>query len=249
MAELEGATDLPVRAIGIHDLGESFNPTMYTGRASTWLREDPNNRPWRDWRVPIASRPAQQVEWRDVIILDSNNEFFAVQNLSNESLDNGANRTKLKNAILAAATITDTDIDGLPDRWEFDTFGDISKGANTRTDAGGLPALLAYAFSQSPGDFLASRNPAVRVFRDVADDPYLQLEFRRRLAGEDERLEYRVEVSDDGETWREAIVEFTEVDTLNPWDGTGTEIVTLRSADPIPSALFRFARVAVEVPL
>jgi hypothetical protein len=188
------------------------------------------------------------VRWKDVSILDANNEFVAVQNLDQESLSSGPNRTRLKNAIQAAATITDTDIDGIPDRWEFDHFGNISSGPNTPVPGSGLPALVAYAFSQPPGAYDPARNPKI-TFHTTGGDIYPQLEFRRRLGGESERLEYRVEISDDGQTWRDAGADLTETSAVNPWDGTGTEIVKLRARSPLPKASFRFARVAVDVPL
>ena len=248
IAELEGLTDLPVQVLGIHPNGDSgFDPRMFNPHPSSWMREDAENQPWLTWRVPIASRPAQDVRWKDVMILDENNEFVAVQNLDQESLNSGANRTKLKQAIQSAATITDTDIDDLPDSWELNHLGGIGSGQDTPVPGSGLPALLAYAFSQPPGDYDSERNPKI-TFHENGAGVFPQVEYRRRLGGEGERLEYRVEISDDGSSWRGAGGELAEVSATNPWDGSGTEIVTLRSQSIIGNS-FRFARIVVEVPL
>ena len=242
-------TDLQVRVIGIHDLGQQFNPAMYVRRKATWLREDASNRPWLDWRVPVASRPAQEVRWRDVIILDENNEFVAVQNLSNEPLDNGPGRTLLKNVIRSTATINDTDIDGLPDRWEFQHFAGVLTAPDELTDSG-LPALLAYAFGNDPLRFEPSLRPRVRMV-ESGGERYLELVFRRLLGGEGERLQYAVETfSDDGGVWRTSPPsQWLEVGSVEPWDGTATEIVTLRAIDPITSARRQLARIRVTSPL
>lgn len=222
---------------------------MFSPHGNTWLREDAENQPWLTWRIPIGSRPGQEVVWKDVVILDSNNEFFAVQNLDQESLSSGPNRTKLKNAIQSVATITDTDIDGVPDGWELNYFSMVTAAnAADPVGEGALPLLLAYAFSQPPGGYDPARNPQLS-FETVGGDVFVQLQYRRRLGGESERLEYRVEISDDSMSWRGAGAELVEVSAENPWDGSGTEVVTLRSADPLGAASFRFARVAVEVPL
>lgn len=222
---------------------------MYTPRTLTWLREDADNRPWIEWSVPIASRPAQEVRWRDVIILDQNNEFVAVQNLDDSPLTFGDGRTLLTNVIRQAATINDTDIDGLPDQWEFDQFGDIATDGEDTTDSG-LPALLAYAFSASTESFSIGSAVSFGIFED-AGDRYFELNFRRRLGGEGERLDYLVEVSSDGgSNWAAPSTPWQEASATNLWDGTGTEMVTMRSTEPIAAGNDSLlARVRIEVPL
>ncbi|MCB1098617.1 MAG: hypothetical protein KDN22_23800 [Verrucomicrobiae bacterium] len=218
---------------------------MYTGRKSSWLREDEANRPWQTWRVPVSSRPAQEVQWRDVVILDENNEFYAVQNLTEETLSNGANRDKLKSILLAAATISDTDIDGIPDRWEFQHLGGINNGAATRLSTG-QTALVAYATSQPPSDFRPERNVLVSVVTQ-ADGRFLEMQFRRRLGGEGQRLIYQPQLSTDGETWSSDPDNWSEISATNPWDGSGTEIVRIRTTAPESTPLL-LGRIKVESP-
>jgi hypothetical protein len=237
---------LPVKVIGIHDLGESTNPRIYTGRKSSWLREDAANRPWQTWRVPVSSRPAQEVQWRDAVILDENNEFYAVQNLTEETLSNGDDRAKLKSILLAAATITDTDIDGIPDRWEFQNLGGVDNGATARLSTG-QTALVAYATSQSPIDFRRERNVLVSVIKE-GNQRYLEMEYRRRLGGEGKRLVYQPQLSTDGEPWTSDSESWSEISAINPWDGSGTEIVRVRTPAP-ESASMMLGRIKVESPL
>ena len=196
--------------------------------------------------MPIGSRPAQQVRWRDVIILDENNNFFAVQNLSDESLSRGENRAKLKNAILAAATLSDTDIDGIPDRWEFQNFWGIDSGATTMT-ASGNTALVTYALSQSAVQYVANQNPVASLV-ELEGKRYLNFEFRRRLAGEGERLVYQPQLSTDGVKWSSDPGIWEELSAVHPWDGSGTEVVTVRTEIAVDASLV-MARLQVEAPL
>lgn len=212
---------------------------MFRDRHLSWLREDAANQPWRDWRVPIASRHDQRIQWRDVIVVDQNNEFVAVQNLTFESLNNSANRTRLTNVIRAAATINDTDIDGLPDAWEQATVGSIAASASTVLPSG-TPALVAYA--------LGLGSPAAGAV-EIAGENHHTITFRRRLGLESERLVYEPEFSTDGaRTWN-STTGWVEHQTTNPFDGTGTEIVTIRSTHPTaPDQDTLIARIRVTAP-
>jgi hypothetical protein len=223
---LRDQTDLPVEIIGIHDLGQTTSATMYTGRQLSWVRENAQFRPWQTWRVPVASRPAQQIVWRDLVILDENNEFYAVQSLTDESLTVPANRQALTNVLKAAASITDVDIDGLPDKWEIATYGSIEAEPDQLTPQG-QPNLLAYAFGYPTTGSAELLDPKFEIV--IADGkPCLQWRFRRRLglAGRD-LIEYRPERAADLRAWDDA--GWTEASRFNPWDGSGTEIVELRS--------------------
>jgi hypothetical protein len=233
---------------GIHDFnGGPYSENMFRSRKLSWLRENQTFQPWKTWHVPIASRTRQQVVYRDAIILDGNGEFFAVQNLSDESLSSGGNRIKFANTLLSAATITDTDIDGLPDRWEFDHFGSIEANAETAV-AGGTSALIAYAFSQDPMRYTPSQAPVVSLARQ-GDLHFLQLRYRRRLGGEGERIQYTPELSTDGIRWTAEPSDWEEVGRENPWDGSGTEVVTLRLLRSIEGTNTILARLRVESPL
>ncbi|MFN0125313.1 MAG: hypothetical protein ACKV19_01345 [Verrucomicrobiales bacterium] len=228
--------------IGIHDLGQTTSPTMYTGRQLSWLRENAQFRPWQTWRVPVASRPTQRVVWRDLVILDENNEFYAVQSLTAESLTIAANRLALTNVLKAAASVTDVDVDGLPDKWEIATYGSIEAEPN-QLAPNGQPNLLAYALGYPTTGAPESLDPKLEIV--IADSkPCLQWRFRRRLGlvGR-ELIEYRPERTADFLTWDNT--GWTEVSRFNPWDGTGTEIVELRSPIGVGSPDFGFSRLRV----
>ena len=53
---------------------------------------------------------------RDVFILDSRNQVYAVFNLTQHDLADPQNREQIKSLFLDAARIVDTDHDGLPER-------------------------------------------------------------------------------------------------------------------------------------
>lgn len=206
---------------------------MFRNRHLSWLREDRIHQPWRDWRIPVASRPAQRIQWRDVVVIDQNNEFVAVQNLTSESLNNPANRSRLTNVIRAAATINDTDIDGLPDAWEQNAIGSIAAAANTALPSG-APALVAYALGLGTDRPTPLRYPKT-TFVQFQGSRHLAVTFRRRLGLESQRLVYQPEKSTDGgRTWSSAAGAWVEHTTTEPYDGSGTEILTLRSAQPVP---------------
>jgi hypothetical protein len=231
-----------VEIIGIHDLGQTTSPSMYTGRQLSWLRETAQFQPWQTWRVPIASRPTQRVAWRDLVILDENNEFYAVQSLTDESLTIPANRLALTNVLKAAAGVTDVDVDGLPDKWEITTYGSIGADPN-QLASNGQPNLLAYAFGYPSTGATESLEPKFEIV--IADGkPSLQWRFRHRLGlvGR-ELIEYRPERSADFLTWDRA--GWTEVSRFNPWDGTGTEIVEWRSPIGAGSPDLGFSRLRV----
>ncbi len=243
--ELQSITDIPIVITGIHLLNGPTDSEMYDGKSLSWMRETATIRPWQTWRIPIASRPAQEIRWRDVVILDENNAFYAVQNLTESPITDSTNRTRLRNTLRAAATIVDSDGDGMNDRWEFSELGSITPGHMTPT-ASGLPALLAYSFALPRGHFNAAMMPATSI-QSHAGMNYLQLTYRRRLGGEGERLGYFPQVSNNFTTWRHQLSDWTETSRSIPYDGSGTEIVTVRRTSPISSGQ-EFVRLQVGEP-
>lgn len=244
--ELQTTTDLPVVIAGIHLFEGPTNPAMYTGKSLSWVRETATVRPWQSWRVPIASRPAREIRWRDVIILDENNAFYAVQNLTDSPITDPLNRTRLKNTLRAAATIVDSDSDGINDRWEFAEFGSITPDSSTPTPSG-LPALAAYAFGLPRGEFHAALIPSAGL-QVIGGKNYLQFSFRRRLGGEGTRLGYLPQTSTNFTKWTHLPAEWIQTGVSNPYDGSGTEIVTVRRTAPIAEGR-EFVRLNIGEPL
>ena len=87
----------PVQIIGVNGHGYE---TMYNapgafcdGRDLPFLEEGPNDGVWVAWGV----------NYRDVVVVDENNEVVAVYNLTGNSLGNASNYQALKNILLGAA--------------------------------------------------------------------------------------------------------------------------------------------------
>ncbi len=235
---LKGTTDLPVVISGIHLLGASQNTSMFTGKKLSWMRETATFRPWQNWRVPISSRPGQEIRWRDIVILDENNKFIAVQNLTDNPITDPANYTRLRNTLIAASSIADSDVDGIPDRWELDqTAGPSTPGSlipiGTQIPTpSGVAGLLAYAFSMPLTENGSAFLPSVSLARVEGQD-HLQLQYRRRLGLEGERLGYLPECSGNGESWSHAPADWIQTGVTTPFDGSGTEIITVRRTSPV----------------
>jgi hypothetical protein len=244
---LTGTTSLPFEVAGVQEFGQAPDQRMVEGKTLTWVREDAGNRPTTDWRVPVPSRPQQEVQYRDAIILDENNEFAAVQNLTDLPLTIAANRAAFTALLQQVAASDDGDADGLPDGWEADVFGDLAAGPDTACPSG-APALLAYAFGQDP-QRLTAGDAAVQSV-GVAPGPggfHLALTFRARLGLAGGELAYAPAVSSDGQSWSADPAGWVEVGRTDPYDGTGCELVTVRTAEPVPAGggAVRLARVEV----
>ena len=88
------APPTPVRLLGVNAAGEeSGNAAMCSGRTLPWLQDTPQQNVWGSWRV----------EWRDVVVLDANNNVILIYNLTAHDLGNPANYSELRDALLAAA--------------------------------------------------------------------------------------------------------------------------------------------------
>jgi hypothetical protein len=79
--------------VGINEAGkESGNEGFTEGRDLPWLQDSIGTDVWGLW----------EVDYRDVIILDSDNQFYAVYNLSRNDLNVEANYQTLMALILEA---------------------------------------------------------------------------------------------------------------------------------------------------
>jgi hypothetical protein len=92
--------DLKINVLGINQVGhESGNTQATTDRIIPWLQdEDKNNDGNSD--VWLNSFPSQ---YRDVVILDANNEQIDVYNLTTHTLANADNYATMKQKLIAAA--------------------------------------------------------------------------------------------------------------------------------------------------
>jgi hypothetical protein len=88
-------SQLAIHCLGVNLIGsESGNDGMCVGRIQPWLQDNATQRVWEDkW----------QVNYRDVVILDSENRRFAIFNCTAYDLSITSNYDSLKSLLLAAA--------------------------------------------------------------------------------------------------------------------------------------------------
>ncbi len=208
---------------------------MYNGRRSPWVRETAAVQPFLTWTLPVAGHTA--VEWRDAVIVNAAGEFAGLQSLTDDSLAVAANATRLSNALRAAASRSDkdTDLDGLPDDWELTQLGTVAHTGAADPMGAGRSLFSSYA-QGLPVRYAAQQGPLIsRVM--VGSVPYFQMEFRRRLGLEGvtgtlpARLTYTPQVHANG-VWSNAA--WVPISDTDPWDGTGTRKIVMRS--PVPAA-------------
>lgn len=183
---------------------------------------------------------------RDVVILDPvNAQPVAAFNLQAHDLAEEANRNDLKALLRSAAELKDEDEDGLCDFWEDAQFGgDRSSGPADNPDRDGAINLLEYAHGSDPGD-AASQPQLPSGLTANGESRHLFLTFRQRL-GAAGGLQYIVEAGDTLDAWAGGPTKVVEVSRVNPYDGTGTEIVTVRTVQALSTR--EFLRVQCTLP-
>ena len=88
------ATPVPIRFLGVNEAGlESGNPEICNGRTLAWLQDVPSVKAWDLWHVTF----------RDVVVLDQNNQVAFIYNLSTYDLADSANYAELKRRVLETA--------------------------------------------------------------------------------------------------------------------------------------------------
>ncbi|MBK6517440.1 MAG: hypothetical protein IPM79_10550 [Polyangiaceae bacterium] len=89
------AAGLDVVIFGVNGVGhESGNANVTLGRDLGWLQETAEEPVWTDWAIT----------YRDVVILDENNEVVAIYNLTQHNLADSTNYAELYGLFEAAAT-------------------------------------------------------------------------------------------------------------------------------------------------
>jgi hypothetical protein len=93
--ELDGlSTQVQIQILGVNETGqESGNASVTTGRTLPWLQDTASENVWASW----------QVTWRDVIVLDAQNHFVAVFNLTAHDLSNPTEYAALKTLLIDTA--------------------------------------------------------------------------------------------------------------------------------------------------
>lgn len=87
--------DLRVRILGCNVIGDEANtPSMVSGRSLPWLQDTPPEAVW-----DLKWRPV----WRDVVMLDENNNYVGTYNLTSHNLAERPNYEALLNRLLTLA--------------------------------------------------------------------------------------------------------------------------------------------------
>ncbi len=87
-------TQVDIQILGVNETGqESGNASITAGRSLPWLQDTATENVWASW----------QVAWRDVIVLDAQNHFVAVFNLTAHDLSNPAEYSALKTLLVDTA--------------------------------------------------------------------------------------------------------------------------------------------------
>ena len=94
-AELKaGNPSINIEILGINqNTDTAYNDLAIANRTLAWLQDTVSNSVWTSW----------DVTWRDVRILDSRNQLYAVYNLTSQDLAQPLNRAALKQLFLQAA--------------------------------------------------------------------------------------------------------------------------------------------------
>jgi hypothetical protein len=210
MGELRtNATDLNIEILGVNQIGdEPFNRLVTVGRVLPWLQDTAEQNVWNNW----------QVTYRDVRILDSQNQLFGVYNLTANDLANPTNYATLKQMFLEAARVIDSDQDSLPDDWEVRYFGNLAAIPSEDPDQDRSDNQQEFAFGTDPGS--ARSSVSIRqVVNFGAPQGAISISFRQRTGSV---LKYTIETSPDLVQWTPAGPELLALQPArNLFNGSG----------------------------
>jgi len=210
-------SDYKIEILGINwDLSDESGNELMTGEGDL---------PWLQDTNEVNARALVGAAYRDVIILDAlNRPVEPAFNLTTNNLAVEANREALLIRLREAAEMIDEDGDGIADDWENHYLMNLTEDAGDDSDQDSENLLMEYALGSRP-DTEASL-PKLTVGTMVLDeDERIFVRHRRRL-GAAAGLTYSLELKGAGATWIDANERFILRERRNPFDGTGTEIVT-----------------------
>ena len=198
--------------MGVNRRDQSGNNHLVTGtRSLPWVQDTIDADLWNSW----------DVTWRDVRIVNSQQELAGVYNLTSNNLGSPNNRASLKNMLLEKAVVQDLDEDGLRDDWEALHLQELAttSGADDDPDGDGYSNFVEYAFGSDPR--LATSVPETFAWttRDENGDAWRGLVVKRRAGS---TVDYDCQRSQDLATWLPAGSQVQWVGLDRVFDGTGT---------------------------
>lgn len=224
-------TILPVDILGVNETGFSPDTSMFSFKVQSWLRDTASANVQTSWGA----------FYRDVVILDPLNNKIESYNLITYPLTTEANRTTLKNKLIAAATPADTDHDGLPDYWEQWAYGTLSRTGAT-TGPGDVKTLQHWAHcGTAPATGLIADLPRM-VF--IPSDGTFNLIYTRRR-GTAFGLMVTPEFSESLTSWTTTGHGYEEGSVRTLYNGSGGETIAWLSTVPAP---FPYVRVKAVLP-
>lgn len=208
--------------------GAASMAQMNSGRSLAVVQDSSSANVWNGW----------DVEYRDVRILDSSNRVAAVFNLSNHDLSSLSNREALKELLVSAAQLTDTDSDELPDHWESQFLRGLSHGGNDDPDGDQASNFAELALGSDP--FNRWSRPSLTT--SINEASRFTITFPR-WAGTLAR--YGVEGSTNLVNWS-ADPTTLRITSRNLYDGTGRSEVSYSFNKTVVTQPFGFLRLNVE---
>lgn len=203
---------------------------MTAGRTLPWLQDTQGQNVWEEWSVI----------WRDVVILDPQNNVRGVFNLTEHDLGMPANYAALKKMLLDAATITDADGDGMSDDWETVHFGSLQNYPTDDSDGDNKDSFSEFAFATNPKDLKSSAAAKSRIVTRNGKTLF-EATFRQRAGA---FLNYFAETSSDMTHWTPKLdEELILTPPKNLFDGTGALEVTYSLPLSAPAQARQFLRI------
>jgi len=207
-------------------LGVNWDLSNETGNASITAGRD---LPWLQDTVEENVQGAWGVNYRDLVFVDPwNRKVISGRTINldpdKDNLEFADNRDLVKETLRQLAMMTDADDDGIADDWEERYYAGLAQGSKSDTDGDGEDLLLEYGLGSHPGESVSLPMLAAGI-KDVEGEKRFSLSFRRRL-GTAGGLSYLLESRDSSGEWADVGASFDLGEPENPYDGTGTEIVT-----------------------
>lgn len=186
---------------------------MTDGRTLPWLQDTQGQNVWEEWAVI----------WRDVVILDTQNNVRGIYNLTEHDLGIPANRAALKKMLLDAAALTDADGDGLADDWETAHFGSLLAYPTDDADGDTKDSFSEFAFATNPKDPKSNAAARSRIVTRNGKT-FFEATFRQRAGW---FVDYVPEASPDLIHWTPQLEDqLILTPPKNLFDGTGAMEVT-----------------------